>query len=846
MNKFLRYAFASILAFLMGNMTYATDVTFDFSTAEGITALGFDAPAEGAGTNVTTAITKDGVSLLSEGGSTPTRFWQGTGDYAGTYDLRVYKGATLAITVPSGNSIKKITWTKGAKYNAPTASAGTMGDTEWTGDASTVVFTYEAGQCQYKGMVVTFSDGSGVDPGPGPQPTEETIFDFDNKADELFPGMGRSSGTGSSYVPDGEFNESTTSTAVNGATVTVSASPSDANTRNRLWTTSPVLRMYDGTLTVTAPQNIKSMIITVGWNSSKKAITWNADNTVNTGSMVLGDQSNQTVTWTGDASEVVFTIAANSQIKKIELGFDAVEPKLEITGTTPFVGSTLVTITGGTDVYYTIDGSDPSDENNVNALPYTEPFIIIQSCTVKAYDDASKLSAEKEFVKAEVSTVDNIAAFKALEAGTDATLTLTDAQVLYVSGNDMYVRDATGAIDFYQTGFNYTAGQKLNGSVTGQYKQYNGIPELVKTDATNSNDIIASAGTAEPKVVTPAAAQADQYVCDLIKIEGATIEDREETSGDQTFTNTYATVNGESLWIYNKYNVTMPTDLSKTYDVEGILVLFKGSYELYITKIYESGTTPGPGPSITEVDNIAAFVALAENTTAKLTLTNAEVVQSWTSNAGNTQTFVRDASGAIQFYNCGLGLESGDLVNGTVVLQFKVYNGEPEAVAVTGQTNADDLIISKGAAQCEPKEVGVDAAANNVNDLVTFKGVTVVKVESTSSAANDPKYYATDANGNQVQIYNGFHNTAFDNLESFVGSKTYDITGIIVAYQSKTMTEPIYEIYPIEMTESTTGISEVSVSTLDPNAPVYNLSGQRVNSSFKGVIIQNGKKFIVK
>ena len=246
------------------------------------------------------------------------------------------------------------------------------------------------------------------------------------------------------------------------------------------------------------------------------------------------------------------------------------------------------------------------------------------------------------------------------------------------------------------------------------------------------------------------------------------------------------------------------------------------------------------------VDNIAAFVALAENTTAKLTLTNAEVVQSWTSNAGNTQTFVRDASGAIQFYNCGLGLESGDLVNGTVVLQFKVYNGEPEAVAVTGQTNADDLIISKGAAQCEPKEVGVDAAANNVNDLVTFKGVTVVKVESTSSAANDPKYYATDANGNQVQIYNGFHNTAFDNLESFVGSKTYDITGIIVAYQSKTMTEPIYEIYPIEMTESTTGISEVSVSTLDPDAPVYNLSGQRVNSSFKGVIIQNGKKFIVK
>jgi hypothetical protein len=28
------------------------------------------------------------------------------------------------------------------------------------------------------------------------------------------------------------------------------------------------------------------------------------------------------------------------------------------------------------------------------------------------------------------------------------------------------------------------------------------------------------------------------------------------------------------------------------------------------------------------------------------------------------------------------------------------------------------------------------------------------------------------------------------------------------------------------------------------NAPIYNLAGQRVDKSFKGVVIQNGKKFI--
>lgn len=42
------------------------------------------------------------------------------------------------------------------------------------------------------------------------------------------------------------------------------------------------------------------------------------------------------------------------------------------------------------------------------------------------------------------------------------------------------------------------------------------------------------------------------------------------------------------------------------------------------------------------------------------------------------------------------------------------------------------------------------------------------------------------------------------------------------------------------------GISTVKAATLDANAPVYNLAGQRVNKNTKGILIQNGKKFINK
>ena len=42
-----------------------------------------------------------------------------------------------------------------------------------------------------------------------------------------------------------------------------------------------------------------------------------------------------------------------------------------------------------------------------------------------------------------------------------------------------------------------------------------------------------------------------------------------------------------------------------------------------------------------------------------------------------------------------------------------------------------------------------------------------------------------------------------------------------------------------------TGIQNIIV-TDDPNAPIYNLAGQRVTNPTKGIYIKNGKKFILK
>ena len=49
------------------------------------------------------------------------------------------------------------------------------------------------------------------------------------------------------------------------------------------------------------------------------------------------------------------------------------------------------------------------------------------------------------------------------------------------------------------------------------------------------------------------------------------------------------------------------------------------------------------------------------------------------------------------------------------------------------------------------------------------------------------------------------------------------------------------EITPVE----TSGISTIAAENTS-NSAIYNLAGQKVSNDFKGLVIKNGKKFVVK
>lgn len=149
----------------------------------------------------------------------------------------------------------------------------------------------------------------------------QTTFDFDKDYKTLFPNLpGVSSSTGSN---DGDFNEATTCT-VDGIAVTVSAKEEGNPNANRIWTSSPRLRMYSGTFTIQAPEGKQITKIDIAqkkWNANYKVDNGTIDNTGN---------------WTGSANKVVYSIAGNTQIKSMTVTIGeggTPQPPVEITYT---------------------------------------------------------------------------------------------------------------------------------------------------------------------------------------------------------------------------------------------------------------------------------------------------------------------------------------------------------------------------------------------------------------------------------------------------------------------------------------------------------------------------------
>ena len=192
--------------------------------------------------------------------------------------------------------------------------------------------------------------------------------------------------------------------------------------------------------------------------------------------------------------------------------------------------------------------------------------------------------------------------------------------------------------------------------------------------------------------------------------------------------------------------------------------------------------------------------------------------------------YVRDATGSIMFKNTGLSLVKDDVLNGFILAKVGQENGMMQVVGIEGSTNDEGLDYSSGA-DAEPREVAFeDLTAVDYSDLVVVKAVQLM---------NDGGVYAVSGD-KRARLWNKFNIKNIKVPSNYEG-KYYDVTAI---YGTDVLNgQVIDELYllssPVEV-EAPTGISTVTFDD-SADAPLYNLQGQRVDATHRGLVIRKGR-----
>ncbi len=445
-----------------------------------------------------------------------------------------------------------------------------------------------------------------------------------------------------------------------------------------------------------------------------------------------------------------------------------------------------------------------------------------------AYIPSESFKAAYLYVKGtpQVETVNTIAALRELEDGTTVRLTLSEqnrGEVTYNyngSTTEAYVRDQTSAVLFdnfltNDPGWHTQKDMALIGSVMGQYRVVNGMPTFVSAGtAAKADDILCLDNFCDvtPTAATLATALGTTLRADYIRIADMGV--RITGSGSNA---TYALTDGNNtLTIDNGFGISSISlaalAADRTYTATGIL------------------TTDASGNSLlrlTEIEELTPDVSLDEtsdNTTSLATYNgrtvNVVVNRQFTAGMWNTLALPFSVSAM------------DDLFPNTQVAAFTGYNaathtllftsvnsisaGQPYLILPTTETEAQLVVngvqLHKDAATVTQGDYAMHAVFSPVSFSIGDRSVLFL-------GQNNTLYYPNT--GNAMKAFRAYFKAAAD-----APLASISVDGIA------------------------TGIDTIATDPLTTTAPVYNLSGQRMQGSIdtlpRGVYIVNGMKVIVK
>ena len=246
---------------------------------------------------------------------------------------------------------------------------------------------------------------------------------------------------------------------------------------------------------------------------------------------------------------------------------------------------TISCATEDVNIFYTLDGTEPTDESDL----YSGAITISETATLKAIaynaDGESSEVTSATYTITAPATAANIAEFKALEDGTVATLTLTNAQVLFAQGNNIIVADASGGIVFFRTNLGYEQWDVLNGTIKAEYTLYNGIPELTAVEESN---ITVTVGEETEPTEFAAADAIEANICRYY----TKMSEVKLAAGSNAKSFTATLPDGSTFALYNQLGVELTTPTEGTaYNVYGVLGRYNKNLQFWPIADFEVAET---------------------------------------------------------------------------------------------------------------------------------------------------------------------------------------------------------------------------------------------------------------
>lgn len=316
-----------------------------------------------------------------------------------------------------------------------------------------------------------------------------------------------------------------------------------------------------------------------------------------------------------------------------------------------------------------------------------------------------------------------------------------------------------------------------------------------------------------------------------------------------TITSPYAEQNGENFYTLNGGDEVKGdgTTLTESATVSAFTKIANGSYGTFTSK------------SVTK--DVYVLNPITEKKT--IAVTAAEVVEDENSTDTPKPFIVKEGTGVISADKADFfvkNLEFGVVKDAAYQIDgqeayIKMNNTNITFFVAAGDSVNVKVICAKNACKNLDAE---DAAENKQDNGCTPDRQCFVNVSGTN-------YCLTDAEGkhtNDLKLYPNAYEFEFglaavksttekvkDGEGNEISTTTYSDEAKYFTFQKYSGTGNILissiEITPAGKSKQTTGITTVKAAE-KANSAIYNLAGQKVNESYKGVVIMNGKKMIQK